>query len=269
MNNNNEEIDKNHTTLKVLEERITKNEEIVNLKFATFRNYVVIIVVLITLFGFGAIYTVIEGVVKTSTENKLNEILTEEYVENKIYKLSEKTITKLIHEIDKKAKKIIEESFSFTDSKEKATESYFDGNYKMSLRYSKQAISKLKNLALPESDYYNRELTILYLEIIELQILNNDFEAAKSTLKEVFPILSNIKYEIVYYFFESITNKILGFEVLKSEDKFKNILKMVKKERLIGWWHYYGINSWVKNSDISEDKKEYIIKMIKLIEQSS
>jgi len=54
--NKNNEINKVSTDIKVLEERVKKNEEILNIWLKTYRNIGFIIVAIITILGVGSIY---------------------------------------------------------------------------------------------------------------------------------------------------------------------------------------------------------------------
>ena len=104
--NENNEINKISTDVKVLEERIKKNEEILSLWLKTYRNYGFIIVAIITILGVGSIYYIIEQVVKKTTESKLEETLTDEYIAEKIKERSETAIDELISEVETRAQTI-------------------------------------------------------------------------------------------------------------------------------------------------------------------
>ena len=74
--NENNEINKDSTDIKVLEERVKKNEEILNVWLKTYRNYGILIVVIFTILGVGSISYLIKQIVKDATESKLKETLT-------------------------------------------------------------------------------------------------------------------------------------------------------------------------------------------------
>jgi len=81
MNTNN---DKMNIELKVLSERVKKNEEILDLNLKSYRNYGLIIVAMLSFIGFIYVSITIQNIVSKTTEDKLDKILTEQYVDSKI-----------------------------------------------------------------------------------------------------------------------------------------------------------------------------------------
>ena len=138
------------SSLKVLEERVRKNEEILDLKLTSYKNqlahyqkYVALIVLFLSLIGVGSIATLIKSQVKTATELKLQEILTPKYIEERIYSKSEETIQKLVSDVEDKVAKYVGASLNYTKFRFEIGYLISMGKYEETIQLVKEAIQSI------------------------------------------------------------------------------------------------------------------------------
>ena len=259
MDNNNKEMYRIEADLKVLTERVKKNEEILELKLKSYRNYVVIIVVILSFIGFVFVKTTIESVVSKKTEAKLDQILTEQYVEDKIKVKSEKTIAKLITEVEVKAKKITEETLTFESWRWLGHEKVKNGDYKEAIRCFKKAIEKMSLFPDLKTYYFVSS----YQSLAELQIITFDYKEALTTIEKISPDTITKDNKVIVFFLKCITEKLLGINNSETED----ILNGVLSEKVKISWRFNIMEEWLKSPDIKKEHKKYILDKIKFVKE--
>ena len=122
--------EKNEIDVKVLAERVEKNQEIMNLKLSSIRTAAAIILAVLTLIGIASLWTLIRIIVKETTEKKLEQILTDDYIEKKVRTRSEKSINRLIKETELRTLKISEKYSTYKDWDKRAFEAFEEGRLK-------------------------------------------------------------------------------------------------------------------------------------------
>jgi len=260
MDTDTEKLSKIETDLKVLSERVKKNEEILELRLNSYRNYGIIIVTILTIIGFASIKTTIKYIVSSNTEAKLNKILTEPYVENKIREKSEKTIAKLINEVEVKAKRITEETLSFDNWRLLGYEKAEKGDYKEAIRCYKKAIEKMSLFPDWKSNYF---YLILHEAIAEFQIITFDYKEALRTIDKILPDTVSKRDKVIVYFLKCIAEKLLGINNSETEDKLNGVLS----EKIKILWDFNYMEEWLKSPDIKKEHKKYILDKIKYVKE--
>lgn len=262
--NENNEINKISTDVKVLEERIKKNEEILSLWLKTYRNYGFIIVAIITILGVGSIYYIIEQVVKKTTESKLEETLTDEYIAEKIKERSETAIDELISEVETRAETIMEENLAHQELATKALLACGDRDYERGIKLFEKAIAKIHAISSVYGEpLYDIERLNYLISIAELQILKCDYKKSLNTLRIVFPLIKKNEDKAFYYFLDSIAKKLLNLDTSESEKKLDEILK----GKISSDWSFKLMKEWLMKEKISAENKIFILNKIQLIKQ--
>jgi tetratricopeptide (TPR) repeat protein len=260
MDNNNKEMNRIEADLKVLTERVKKNEEILELNLKSYRNYAFIILAILSLIGFVSVKTTIESVVSKKTEDNLNQILTEQYIEDKIRNKSEKTIAKLINEVEVKAKKIAEETLSFDSWRWLGHEKVEKGDYNEAIRCFKKAIEKI-SLFPNWKDYYI--LLSLHKSLAELQIITFDYKEALTTIEKISSDTMTKQDKVIMYFLKCITENLLGLNNIETEDTLNGLLSEKVKIK----WSFGVMEEWLKSPDIKKEHKKYILDKIKFVKE--
>lgn len=220
----------------------------------------VIIVAILSLIGFVSVKTTIESVVSKKTEDKLNQILTEQYIGDKIKNKSEKTIAKLIGEVEVKAKRIAEETLSIDSWRWLGHEKVGKGDYKEAIRCFKKAIEKI---SLFQDWNNNYVLLCLYQSLAELQIITFDYKEALTTIEKISPDTMTKEGKVIVYFLKCITEKLLGINNSETEDTLNGLLS----EKVKINWSYNIMEEWLKSLDIKKEHKKYILDKIKFVKE--
>lgn len=262
--NKNNEINKISTDIKVLEERVKKNEEILNIWLKTYRNYGFIIVAIITILGVGSISYIIKQIVKEATESKLEETLTDEYIEGKIKERSQTTINKLISEVETRTKIILEESLGHEELANKALLACGNRDYERGIELLKKAIVKIHALSSTYgTPIYIGECLTYLRNLSEIQILNGDYRGSLNTLRTIFPLTKENADKAIYYFLDSIAKKLLNLDTSVSEKKLDETLK----GKISSDWSFKLMEEWLMEEKISAENKRFILNKIQLIKQ--
>jgi len=263
--NKNNEINKVSTDIKVLEERVKKNEEILNIWFRTYRNYGILIAAFITLVGMGAIYYITEQIVKSTTENKLEETLTDEYIEGKIKERSQTAINKLISEVETRAQTIMEENLPHQELATKAILACRDCDYERGIELYKKAVAKIDILSsFYDKPVYIEEYVAYSLDLAEIQIFNGDYNESLKTVRTIFPLIKDKTWKAGYYFLVSIAKKLINLDTSESEKKLDEILK----KRIRSEWSFKNMEIWLKGGKISAESKLFILNKIELMKKN-
>ena len=250
------------TNLQLLEQKVESNKDAVEFRFNSYKNYTLIIAGLLSLIGLISIWTIITNIVKSSTEAKLNEILTEEYVEKKIRDLSAKTIQNLVSSTVEKATKAIEQSYTLRDWQYRASEAMLEGDIQRAVGCyikAKEKIEKFSRLI------DKQEISNVYLPLAEALIIVSEYDRALKILKEADIHIKDENYnKAIYLFLDCTAKKLLNIDFSNSESELNRLLKLRPFVR----WDFSAIHKWVDRAKISEEDRVFIGRKIILIQES-
>lgn len=251
---------------KVLAERVKNHKEISDRTFLSNRNFGIFTILVLTFIGAPAIYYSIGALVKHTARKRFDEVLNKQYIEKEIRTRSEITINKLMNEVEVRAKNIMDQYSTYQDWKLRGDEAAATQDPKKAVICYKKAIIKLKEF-VPYSYDDKGEVVYLHFNLIEEQIIIGDYEEALLSIKDVYPYITRLNERGAYaimYFLECIVKKILDSNYLDAENKLHESLK----EAFYVEWQFDFIETWLKEVDVTEDSKAYILNKIELFKKS-
>ena len=104
---------------------------------------------------------------------------------------------------------------------------------------------------------------IAYLNLSEVFIIVGSFKDALDSITKALdlPIELEPSHKAICFYLECIAKKLLKLNTSESEEKFNGALQ--KEFALI--WDAEPIESWLKKADISDDDKDYILRLTQLL----
>ena len=203
-----------------------------------------------------------KDVVKTITEEKIDKIITTEYVEKKIYEKSEPVIKKILSEFQKDAKALMEENYTYNDWADRGYAAHGAGNYELALICFKKAIDKRQRFSLyPSAD--KLELWYFNTWLAEVKILLKDYNGALETIKKSQEFASDEDKKAIIYFQEYMCKKLLKQNTSETEEKLDKILKY----SLDIIWNFEAIEKQLKAMEISNEDKLSLMSKLELLKK--
>ena len=179
-----------------------------------------------------------------------------------------------------------ENDYSFDDWFYKGFSEHVEKNYKTAIAYYLNA-SKLKprdagiynNLGLTFSkldkykeaiEYYNKAIELkpsdvrYYENICESMIFTGDYKNALNFVNKAIALSSEMIDKAICFYLKSIIEKLLDIDTTDSE---KELNKILENEFTIMGWEFAQMENWLKEADISEDKKRFITEKTEILKK--
>ncbi|MFZ3072645.1 MAG: tetratricopeptide repeat protein [Thermodesulfobacteriota bacterium] len=139
---------------------------------------------------------------------------------------------------------------------------------KDALYYNNRGVAYLKREEYKKAiEDYNKAIELdpkdisSYQNLSEAFILVGSFKDALDSITKALDLAVEPSHKAIYFYLECIAKKLLKLDTSVSEAKFNEVLQ--KEFALI--WSIEPIESWLKEIDISNDDKDYILRLTQLL----
>ena len=231
----------------ILEERIERYSESFEEGLKAYRNYTIVIILLLFLFGVGAIYSLTKVTVRDTMEGEvdkyLEKILLDGYMEGKIKSYSSHAISEIAAAAEEKSREIFGSALNFSQWMEYGSRAFHEGKYKYSIVSFERAI---RSIPTGYRGIDGKNISNSYLSIVEACILTSDYEKAKIYIDEYEnkfspELLANYNYA-VFYFYKIILTKL---DKEKTDELDQRLDQLLQKEPIV-FWDFSATQEWMK-----------------------
>ena len=233
----NEKIAKLEMEIEILKERVEQHQKQNKLSLLSYRNYIIIIVTLISIIGIGTVKYVVVDISSKAAQKEaakgVSAILNEDYISKEIQFKSKTALKNIISEAESRAKELVSLGYLFNNYISKASDLvYYNKVRPKSLEHFNKAFNiwqKFSETFPTEDSFY---FLIYYSEI---QTINYKYDQAMETCSLSKEYANNAEQKALILLYEIVNLNLLQKDYSDQMKKYDEVLNEIEVDQYLHW----------------------------------